>query len=86
MRRKNSPKFHVENGVENRKFHANFTLPLHSADNGKGRAPRAQLINFVFDRDSSPTYQGKSLIFYSLVFYLSKDIALLENAPRVGSM
>ena len=32
MRRKFSPKFHVKNGVKNRKFHANFTLPGRSAD------------------------------------------------------
>ena len=27
-----SPKFHVKNGVKNRKFHANFTLLGRSAD------------------------------------------------------
>ena len=33
VRRKISPKFHVKNGVENGKFHANFTLLGRSADN-----------------------------------------------------
>ena len=32
VRRKISPKFHVKNGVENGKFHANFTLLGRSAD------------------------------------------------------
>ena len=39
VRRKISPKFHVKNGGENGKFHANFTLLRRSADQGSGRGP-----------------------------------------------
>ena len=40
VRRKISPKFHVKNGVQNGKFHANFTLPGRSAEKKARLGPR----------------------------------------------
>ena len=40
MRQRISPKFHVKNGVENGKFHANFTLLGRSAE----KSPRVRKI------------------------------------------